>query len=46
MISGFKVLNESSISARGGNHQSSGDCRNVKLNIILGLSVANVMDSR
>ena len=31
MVSEFKVLNESSISARGENHQSSGDCRNAKL---------------
>jgi hypothetical protein len=46
MISEFKVLNESSISARGENYQSSGDCRNAKINIILGLTVANVMDSR
>jgi hypothetical protein len=47
MVSEFKNLNESSISARGENHQSSGDCRNAKLkNIILGLTVANAMDSR
>jgi len=43
----LKILNESSISARGENHQSSGDCRNAKLkNIILGLTVANAKDSR
>jgi hypothetical protein len=46
MISEFKILNESSISARGENHQSSGDCRNAKINTILGLTVANAMDSR
>ena len=46
MVSEFEILNESSISARGENHQSSGDCRNAKLNIILGLTVANAMDSR
>ena len=47
MVSEFKILNESSISARGENHQSSGDCRNAKLkNIILGLTVANAMDSK
>jgi len=31
VVSEFKILNESSISARGENHQSSGDCRNAKL---------------
>jgi hypothetical protein len=41
MVSEFEVLNE-----RGENHQSSGDCRNAKLNTILGLTVANAMDSR
>ena len=46
MVSEFEILNESSISARGENHQSSGDCRNAKLKIILGWTVANAMDSK
>jgi len=46
VVSEFKILNEISISARGENHQSSGDCRNAKLKIILGLTVANAMDSK
>ncbi len=47
MVSEFKILNESSISARGENHQSSGDCRNAKLKYHTRVdSCHNAMDSR